>query len=391
GAAERRRFIGWQQAKFLVEQRPPLELDLTPEELVEATAGLTLTGIRHLFLKAQESEARKLSRAFVVQKKRELIERDSRGMLSVIDSKHGLDAVGGHDMIKSFLSQTAEDLRAGRSDVPVGIVCPGPNGVGKTFIAKAFAKDAGVNAVMLRNFRGMYVGQTEGNLDIIFNILKAMTPNIVVIDEADKMLGNEQTSEGNKVDDRVFGAFTAFMGDPEYRGRIFWLLLTARPFNLAPDTGRPGRVEEHVPILGPESYEDKLAILSAVLKLRKMTLEADSGGDPSQADYEALFAELGFVTPAALELVANRARRSVRRKLGGDPATVSVPLSVFRDEARAFVPEGSLAKLQLQTIEAVLYTNHLSYLPEPWRSRLRDDPNGLTREREALRRLVGYA
>jgi hypothetical protein len=122
-----------------------------------------------------------------------------------------------------------------------------------------------------------------------------------------------------------------------------------------------------------------------------MTLEADSGGDPSQADYEALFAELGFVTPAALELVANRARRSVRRKLGGDPPTVNVPLSVFLDEARAFVPEGSLAKLQLQTIEAVLYTNHLSYLPEPWRSRLRDDPNGLTREREALRRLVGYA
>jgi len=242
----------------------------------------------------------------------------------------------------------------------------------------------------------MYVGQTEGNLDIIFNILKAMTPNIVVIDEADKMLGNERESEGNKVDDRVFGAFTAFMGDPEYRGRIFWLLLTARPFNLAPDTGRPGRVEEHVPILAPETYADKLAVLQAVLKLRKMTLESESGGDPTQGEYEALFGDLGFVTPAALELIANRARRDARRQLDAskestDSPVVSVPMALFREEARSFVPEGSQAKLQLQTVEAVLYTNHLSYVPEPWRTRLKDDPEGLMREREDLRRRVGYS
>ena len=46
---------------------------------------------------------------------------------------------------------------------------------------------------------------------------------------------------------------------------------------------------------------------------------------------------------------------------------------------------------KLQTIEAVLYTNHLGYLPEPWRSRLRDNPDGLTREREELCRSVGYS
>jgi hypothetical protein len=38
-----------------------------------------------------------------------------------------------------------------------------------------------------------------------------------------------------------------------------------------------------------------------------------------------------------------------------------------------------------------LYTHHLAYLPEPWRTRLRDDPDGLAAEREALRRVVGYA
>jgi hypothetical protein len=54
------------------------------------------------------------------------------------------------------------------------------------------------------------------------------------------------------------------------------------------------------------------------------------------------------------------------------------------------VPEGSQSKLRLQTLEAVLFTNHTGYLPEPWRSRLSNDPDGLAEERERLRQRVGY-
>lgn len=102
---------------------------MTLEQFVEQTAGPTLKGIRHLFLRAMSSEERRLTTSYVRARKRELIERDSRGMLEVVSPRHGMDAVGGNDD-------------------------------------------------MLKNFRGMYVGQTEGNLDTIFNILKAMTPNI---------------------------------------------------------------------------------------------------------------------------------------------------------------------------------------------------------------------
>jgi SpoVK/Ycf46/Vps4 family AAA+-type ATPase len=390
---ERARFIKWQQAKLLVEGKPPVTMDVTEEQLVEQTAGLTLTGIRHLFLRAISSPERRLSASFVVQRKRELLERDSKGMLEVLSPRHGLDAVGGNAAIKEFFVRAAKDLRDGQRDVPVGVICPGPNGVGKTFIAKAFARDCGVNCVSLKNFRGMYVGQTESNLDTIFNILKAMTPNVVIMDEADKMLGNEKGDDSNKVDERVFGAFTAFMGDPDYRGKIFWLLLTARPFNLAPDTGRPGRVEEHVPILAPETFEDKKAILETIARGSGIRLQGEGGAPPSDVELTSLFEALGFVTPAALELIANRARRQARRALAKPPPAgepVPVPFATFAEEARSFVPEGSQSKLRLQTIEAVMYTNHLAYLPEPWRTRLRDDANGLSREREELRILVGY-
>ncbi len=399
-AEERARFLRWQQAKLVVENGESLAMNITETQLVELTAGLTLTGIRHLFLRALHSAERILTINYVSARKRELISRDSRGMLEILSSHHGLDAVGGNDAIKSFLKDTAQDLRDGRPDVPVGVVCPGPNGVGKTFIAKAFVHDAGINAVSLRNFRGMYVGQTESNLDTIFNILKAMTPNIVMIDEADKTLGNERSDAGNKVDERVFGAFTAFMGDPEYRGKIFWMLLTARPFNLAPDTGRPGRVEEHLPILAPETFAEKKAVLKAVCEscgIRLISLESaslaaspQSTNMPTDDELKKLFAVLGFFTPAALELIGNRSRRRARRASGfaREDQNVIVDLRVFIEEAESFVPEGSMLKQQLQTLEAVLYTNHLNYLPEPWKSRLRDDVNGLSREREELLGLV---
>ena len=393
-ADERRQFIKWQQAKLLVEGKPALAMDMNEDQLVEHTAGLTLTGIRHLFMRALSSKERRLNDSFVMQRKRELLTRDSRGMLEILAPRHGMDAVGGNAAIKEFFVRAAKDLRDGQRDVPVGVICPGPNGVGKTFIAKAFARDSGVNCVSLKNFRGMYVGQTESNLDTIFNILKSMTPNVVIMDEADKMLGNEKGDEGNKVDERVFGAFTAFMGDPDYRGKIFWLLLTARPFNLAPDTGRPGRVEEHVPILAPETFEDKKAILETIAKASGIRLVSAAGGPPTDKEYKALFDKLGFVTPAALELIANRARREARRVAVKPPAPgepMDVSFAVFAGEAASFVPEGSQTKLRLQTIEAVMYTNHLAYLPEPWRTRLRDDADGLSREREQLRALVGYS
>src|SRR5262249_19135807 len=50
GPEERARFIQWQQAKLVVEGRDALAMELTEKQLVEQTAGLTLTGIRNVFL-----------------------------------------------------------------------------------------------------------------------------------------------------------------------------------------------------------------------------------------------------------------------------------------------------------------------------------------------------
>ncbi len=379
-------------AKLSAEGRV-VELEEGLDRFVAQTAGLTLTGIYHVFLRAAHSGERRLSSADIFERKRELISRDSRGMLDIVSPSHGMEAVGGHETIKTMLRATAADLKAGETDVPVGMVFPGPNGVGKTFIAQAFAKDSGLNCVSLKNFRGMYVGQTESNLELIFNILKSMTPNCVIVDEADKMLGNERGSATSGVDERVFGALTAFMGAPEYRGKIFWILLTARPFELAPDTGRPGRVEEHVPILPPETLDDRRSILEAVARARGVSLEGPDGAPWSDAEYARFFERIGVVTPAAVELMVNRARRRTRHERTAPSSTqsaVAVSFETMLAEGSNYVPDGTDQKLRLQTLEAVLYTNHLEYLPPSWRAKVTESPELLAQERAQLRRDVGY-
>src|SRR4029078_11423215 len=50
---------------------------------------------------------------------------------------------------------------------------------------------------------------------------------------------------------RVFGMIAAQMGDTSYRGRILWMLLTARPDLLPIAPKRQGRAEVHIPLFYP--------------------------------------------------------------------------------------------------------------------------------------------
>jgi signal recognition particle receptor subunit beta len=64
---------------------------------------------------------------------------------------------------------------------------------------------------------------------------------VVVIDEADTVLGDRDVGGGDSgVSARIFGMIANQMGDTRYRGKIIWMLLTARPDLLPVDIGRVG-------------------------------------------------------------------------------------------------------------------------------------------------------
>ena len=158
----------------------------------------------------------------------------------------------GHEAAKARLREDAALLKRGSLDsLPMGYLICGPVGTGKSFLAQCVSGEMGAPCVMLKNFRSKYVGETEGNLERVLSVLRAMGPVVVVIDEADAALGGRDQDGDSGTSSRVFGMIASQMGDTKYRGRIIWMLLTARPDLLPIDLKRQGRAEVHIPLFYP--------------------------------------------------------------------------------------------------------------------------------------------
>ena len=88
----------------------------------------------------------------------------------------------------------------------------------------------------------------------------ALVKVLIFVDEADTQFGGVG-QDAHSTERRLTGKIQAMMSDPQLRGNITWLLMTARIYNLSPDLRREGRVGDIVvPVLDP-SGDDREAFL----------------------------------------------------------------------------------------------------------------------------------
>ena len=130
----------------------------------------------------------------------------------------------------------------------MGYLLAGPVGTGKTFLVSCFAGEIGIPVVKFLNFRSQWQGVTEANLEKIFNLLKALWPVAVMIDEADTFLGNRDSGGDSGTSSRVFGSIASFMGNTQYRGKIVWFLMTAPPWHATSIQTRGPSMRMYVPL-----------------------------------------------------------------------------------------------------------------------------------------------
>jgi SpoVK/Ycf46/Vps4 family AAA+-type ATPase len=303
-------------------------------------------------------------------KKKDLIESESGGLLEFVQSRFDLSYVAGNDQAKRKLQDAATAIHAGNTDVlPMGYIICGPVGTGKTFITTCFAGEVGIPAVTLKNFRSMWQGVTEGNLERVLNLLKAMSPIVVIVDEADAQLGDRSSSGDSGVGNRVFAQIAQFMGNTEYRGKVIWFLLTCRPDLLPVDLKRQGRAEEHIALFYPDTPEERLALLRAMQ--RKVGLK------PLPADIEKFFLDrAGSLSGADIEAVLVRAH--MRSSLQNKTAIDAQDLEAAIDD---FIPPYYPTEIDLQNLVAVLECTSKSLLPKQYRDMDRAD---LIRQTTAL-------
>jgi SpoVK/Ycf46/Vps4 family AAA+-type ATPase len=154
----------------------------------------------------------------------------------------------------------------------MGLLFTGPMGSGKTFVAEAFAKSSGLTAIKLKNFRSKWVGSTEGNLEKILSVVKAIGNILVIIDEGDRAFGNSDGGDGDGgTSSRVIARIKEFMSDPTNRGRVLFVMMTNRPDKLDIDIKRAGRLDRKIPFFYPQTAEQVEAVIAAQLKRHRIT------------------------------------------------------------------------------------------------------------------------
>ena len=119
----------------------------------------------------------------------------------------------------------------------MGYLLCGPVGTGKTYLVECLAGEAGVPVVKLKNFRERWVGSSEGNLEKIFRLVRALGRCMVFIDEADQALGRRESGSGDSgLSGRLYSMIAQEMSDTrEPRARR----LDPRLVAAGPDRGRP--------------------------------------------------------------------------------------------------------------------------------------------------------
>jgi SpoVK/Ycf46/Vps4 family AAA+-type ATPase len=349
--AERLSFIRAQLAAAPL----PAGSDVTDAALAKLGAGLKRLQLQSLISHAVQNK-RPLTTKFLTQRKKELIEAESGGLLEFIQTRFDLSMVAGQEQAKKKLQDAATAIRSGNTDVlPMGYVICGPVGTGKTFLTTCFAGEIGVPVVMLKNFRSMWQGVTEGNLERVLNLLQAMCPIAVMVDEADAQLGNRSMSGDSGVSNRVFAQIAQFMGNTELRGKVIWFLLTSRPDLLPVDLKRQGRAEEHIALFYPETSEERLAMLRAMIK--------KTGTQLTAADAESFFLEHSAgLSGADIEAVLIRARmRSVLKNDG------AIDVDDLKAALEDFIPPSYPTEIEMQNLAAVLECTSRSLLPAKYR------------------------
>lgn len=157
---------------------------------------------------------------------------------------------------------------------PKGLLLYGPPGCGKTLIARAVAKEAGVHFI---NVNGpeiiqQHYGESEEKLRQIFEEAQDYSPAIIFFDEIDALAPNRDTVLGD-VEKRVVAQLLTLMDGLRSRGRVIVIAATNLPNNVDPALRRPGRFDREIGINPPDKI-GRLEILK--IHTRGMPLSDDT-------------------------------------------------------------------------------------------------------------------
>jgi SpoVK/Ycf46/Vps4 family AAA+-type ATPase len=323
-------------------------------DLAGALTGVTISSLESL-VKVRHHEARPIGDADLARLKKELVERDSAGLVEFIEAKRTLEDYHGQEALKTWLRQDVALWRKGDlKALPMGYLLCGPVGTGKTFLVECLAGEAGVPVVKLKNFRDRWVGSSEGNLEKIFRLIRALGRCMVFIDEADQTLGKRDSGSGDSgLSGRIYSMIAQEMSDSGNRGRVLWLLASSRPDLIEVDLKRPGRVDVKVPLLPTSTVTESAQLIGLLAKRYGLELPAE--------DLKRLEPKMPtLLTPGAAEALVVKAYRHSRTQNVPGGAALEASLVGYQNPVPADV-------LEFQMRIAIREATDLNFVPPAFR------------------------
>jgi hypothetical protein len=171
----------------------------------------------------------------IARQKAKLVEQSSA--LEMSNFTERFSDLGGLGNLKDFANRVA------RSPLARGILLVGVPGCGKSLFAKALGNELSIPTFSMDFGRmfGSKVGESEERIRRALQIVDAMSPAILFIDELEKGIGGIASS--NKTDggtgSRVFGSFLTWMND--HQSRVFVVATTNDISTLPPEFLRAER------------------------------------------------------------------------------------------------------------------------------------------------------
>jgi SpoVK/Ycf46/Vps4 family AAA+-type ATPase len=361
--ASRKHFIQWHSVSSGNRSVPQ-----SADTVAEATAGLSLHAMRQLLLAADYSQ-KPINRQDITLQVEQFIQSQlGEDVIEFKKPSQSLKDVIGFSKLKEFLqTYLIPRMKLPDDRALPGAAIAGPIGGGKTFIFEAVAAELDMPVLVLKNIRSQWFGQTDVIFERLTRVLEALEQVVIFVDEADTQFGS--VGEGaHETERRLTGKIQGMMSDPRLRGKVIWLLMTARIHLLSPDIRRPGRVGDLIiPILDPVG-EDRKDFIRWMLKPTNLGDDAlvdwlDMEGleqDFSSAGYAALRSQLKAIPPKDQEELKSTIRdfmqpaikqtrryqtlqalvNCTRRSLLPDPSISDKDRALMEDEIRLLELQG---------------------------------------------------
>lgn len=256
--------------------------------------------------KKQEPEYEVTAKDFVnVIKRRKLEVLKSTEVLELM-SELDMSMIGGLDELKHFLEIKATTFspEARKFGIlpPKGILLVGPPGTAKSAIGRAVGSTLGIPTIgfSIANVLHGIVGSSEARLRMVFKMLEEMAPNVVFMDEIDKMFQASGGDGDSGVSRRILGMTLTWMQEKANRGVPCFIVASANDVsNLPPELVRKGRFDETFSVTFPQLNE-RADIFKIHVEKRGHELDQETydflasvsdnyvGGEIEQAVIEAL-------------------------------------------------------------------------------------------------------